>query len=317
MGTPEYMSPEQANSSGEDIDTRTDVYSLGIILYELLAGVPPLNLRRIAFEELLRRLREEEPPKPSTRVRTQDLAASKDVARNRHTEPLELAKEIRGDLDSIALKALEKEKTGRYGSPSALAADIRRHLNNEAVLAVPPSATYRAAKIVRRHRGALVILSSFAFLLTLAATIGVFVSRAELSNDLLVFASIVAKNSTASVVFNDSKVAAETLADLSGQLNVVDACVYRRNGTILAHYSRQGASLCLPPISAKTIRFSGRYVTVSYPIDVAGNTPGSLMLLYDSANSAHRVFLFTDVAFGSVLIISLLGIALAGKPYPR
>jgi hypothetical protein len=262
-------------------------------------------------------LREEEPQKPSIKVRTQDPAASNDVARNRHTEPLALAKQIRGDLDSIALKALEKEKTARYGSPSALAADIRRHLNNEAVLAVPPSATYRAAKIARRHRGALVIFSSFVFLLTLAATIGVFVSRAKLRNDLLVVAGMVAQNSTASVAFGDPKVAADMLAHLNGQPSVVDACVYRKNGTILAHYSREGASLCPPPISARTIRFSGRYVVVSYPIDVAGNTLGSLMLIYDSANSAHRLFLYADVALGSVLIASLLSIALSGKPYSR
>ncbi len=140
MGTPEYMSPEQASSSGEDIDTRTDVYSLGIILYELLAGVPPIELRKIAFEEFLRRLREEEPPKPSTKIRTQDPATSTEVARKRHTEPVALAKQMRGDLDSIALKALEKDRSRRYGSPSDFAADIGRYLRNEAVLAVPPSA---------------------------------------------------------------------------------------------------------------------------------------------------------------------------------
>src|SRR6202050_730240 len=107
LGTPEYMSPEQANSSGEDIDTRTDVYSLGIIFYELLAGAPPLDLRKIAFDEFMRRLRDEEPPKPSTKIRTQDAATSTEVARNRKTEPITLAQQVRGDLDSIALKALE------------------------------------------------------------------------------------------------------------------------------------------------------------------------------------------------------------------
>src|SRR5215469_5481679 len=131
VGTPEYMSPEQALSSGEDIDTRTDVYSLGIIFYELLAGTPPLQLREIAFEEFLRRLREEEPPKPSTKIRTQDRATSVELARRRQTEPLELAKLVRGDLDSIALKALEKERSRRYGSPSDFAADIARYLKSE------------------------------------------------------------------------------------------------------------------------------------------------------------------------------------------
>ena len=173
LGTPEYMSPEQANSSGEDIDTRTDVYSLGIIFYELLAGMPPLDLRKIAFDEFMRRLREEEPPKPSTKIRTQDPATSTEVARNRQTEPLSLAKQVRGDLDSIALKALEKNRTRRYGSPSDLAADIGRYLKNEAVLAVPPSAVYRARKFARRYRASLATVCAFVFVLVGAAAISI------------------------------------------------------------------------------------------------------------------------------------------------
>jgi tetratricopeptide (TPR) repeat protein len=173
VGTPAYVSPEQANSLGADIDTRTDVYSLGVILYELLAGAPPIELRKIAFEEFLRRLREEEPPKPSTKIRTQDPATSADVGRKRQTEPLALAKLMRGDLDSIALKALEKDRSRRYGSPSDLAADIGRHLKNEAVLAVPPSAVYRTHKFVRRHRGALVSACAFALVLIVAGVVSI------------------------------------------------------------------------------------------------------------------------------------------------
>jgi hypothetical protein len=173
VGTPEYMSPEQANSSGEDIDTRTDIYSLGIIFYELLAGAPPIELRKIAFEEFLRRLREDEPPKPSTKLRTRDQATSTEVARRRHTEPLALAKQMRGELDSIALKALEKDRSRRYGSPSEFAADIRRYLNNEAVLAVPPSAAYRARKFARRYRTALVTACAFALVLIAAAAVSI------------------------------------------------------------------------------------------------------------------------------------------------
>jgi tetratricopeptide (TPR) repeat protein len=169
IGTPEYMSPEQAVSSGEDIDTRSDVYSLGIIFYELLAGAPPLELRKIAFEEFLRRLREEEPPKPSTRIRTQDPTTSTEVAHKRKTEPIALAKEMRGDLDSIALKTLEKERARRYGSPAELAADIGRYLRNEAVLAVPPSFAYRARKFARRYRAALATAGAFALVLIAAA----------------------------------------------------------------------------------------------------------------------------------------------------
>jgi serine/threonine protein kinase len=176
VGTPEYMSPEQAVSSGEDIDTRTDVYSLGIIFYELLAGVPPIELRRIAFDEFLRRLREEEPPKPSIKIRTRDSAVSTDLARKRQTEPLTLARQIRGDLDSIALKALEKDRSRRYGSPSDLAADIGRYLNNEPVLAVPPSTAYRARKFARRYRAALVTIAAFASVLILAAGVAIWQS---------------------------------------------------------------------------------------------------------------------------------------------
>ena len=173
VGTPEYMSPEQALSSGEDIDTRTDVYSLGIILYELLAGVPPIELRKIAFDEFLRRLREEDPQKPSTKIRTQDEATSTDIARKRQTEPPALSKQMRGDLDSIALKALEKDRARRYGSPSDFAADIGRYLQNEPVLAVAPSVAYRAGKFARRYRGALVTACAFALVLIIAAVISI------------------------------------------------------------------------------------------------------------------------------------------------
>jgi len=173
VGTPEYMSPEQAGSSGEDIDTRTDVYSLGVILYELLAGAPPLELRKIAFDEFLRRLREDDAPKPSTKIRTQAPAVVTEVARKRQTEPLTLAKQMRGDLDSIALKALEKDRSRRYGSPADFAADIGRYLHNEAVLAVPPSAAYRARKFVRRHRGGMVTACAFALVLVVSALVSV------------------------------------------------------------------------------------------------------------------------------------------------
>jgi eukaryotic-like serine/threonine-protein kinase len=202
IGTPQYMSPEQALSSGEDIDTRTDVYSLGIILYELLAGEPPLELRKIAFQEFLRRLREDEPPKPSTRIRTRDRATSTDLARKRQTEPLALARQVRGDLDSIVLKALEKDRARRYGSPSELAADIGRFLRNEPVLAVRPSAMYRARKFARRYRVALATAAAFVAVLIAAAGISILQSmRANreaavaqavndfLQNDLLAQAS--------------------------------------------------------------------------------------------------------------------------------
>ena len=173
IGTPEYMSPEQANSAGEDIDTRTDVYSLGVIFYELLAGATPLDLKKAALDEFLRRLREDEPPKPSTRIRTQDHDTSTAVAHKRQTEPGTLTKQLRGDLDSIALKALEKDRARRYGSPSDFAADIGRYLRNEAVLAVPQSARYRARKFARRYRVALATVCAFVLVMAAAAAVSI------------------------------------------------------------------------------------------------------------------------------------------------
>jgi non-specific serine/threonine protein kinase/serine/threonine-protein kinase len=154
IGTPEYMSPEQAGRAGADVDTRTDIYSLGVLLYELLAGVLPLDsreLRQAGFEEILRRIREEEPPRPSTRVSATD-EVSAGAARRRRTNPRSLARELRGELDWITMKAIEKDRERRYGSPSELAADLRRHLEGRPVVAGPPGAVYVLRKFVRRHR---------------------------------------------------------------------------------------------------------------------------------------------------------------------
>lgn len=167
MGTPEYMSPEQTGLTGEDIDTRTDVYSLGVILYELLAGALPLDLKQLqnlTLEEILRRLRDEDAAAPSTKLRTAG-PSSKTAAENRCTEPATLRRQLRGDLDSISLKALEKDRSRRYGSPSDLAADVKRYLNDEPVLATAPSFVYRVHKFVRRHRIGVAAAAAVALLL--------------------------------------------------------------------------------------------------------------------------------------------------------
>ena len=172
IGTPEYMSPEQAELTGQDVDTRTDVYSLGVILYQLLTGELPFGskeLRSSSYEELRRKLREVEPPRPSTKLTTLGDGAA-DAARNRDTDPGGLKRQLEGDLDAITMKALEKERGRRYGTPSELVADIARHLRDEPIWAQPPNQVYRVRKYVRRHRVGVAVSSALVVLLVAFAS---------------------------------------------------------------------------------------------------------------------------------------------------
>jgi eukaryotic-like serine/threonine-protein kinase len=182
VGTPEYMSPEQADPSGLDVDTTTDVYSLGVLLYELLTGTLPFDparVRRAAHDEIRRIIREEEPLRPSTRFTTQGASAN-EIATQRKTTVGGLRRELQGDLDWITLKTLEKDRRRRYPSASELAADLTRYLEDEPVAARPPGVGYRFAKLVRKHRalaaGAAAVL--VALCAGLAATTAMFF-RAE------------------------------------------------------------------------------------------------------------------------------------------
>ncbi|MDX1646766.1 MAG: serine/threonine-protein kinase, partial [Longimicrobiales bacterium] len=166
LGTPQYMSPEQAEGSGLDVDTRTDVYSLGAILYELLAGAPPLDLERVPDAALGHAVREKDPPTPSTRLTTLGEAAER-VARHRRTGLHALKKELAGDLDWIVMKAIEKDRGRRYGTPLALAEDLGRFLRREPVAARPPSRLYRARRFVQRNRAA--VLAAVLVIVSLVA----------------------------------------------------------------------------------------------------------------------------------------------------
>jgi hypothetical protein len=179
-GTLEYMSPEQAELNQLYVDTRSDIYALGVLLYELLTGTTPLTCQRtknMPYAEILRVIKDEEPPRPSTRL-SDSGEALVSISANRHTEPAKLTKLVRGELDWIVMKALEKDRSRRYQTANAFAQDLERYLADEPVLACPPSAWYRLRKFVRRHRGP-VLAAAIIFLLLVGGIVGTTVGLVQ------------------------------------------------------------------------------------------------------------------------------------------
>lgn len=290
LGTMEYMSPEQSKFNQLDIDTRSDIYSLGVLLYELLTGSTPFEGKRLheaAFDEMLRIIREEEPQKPSTRISSIDTLPS--VAANRHTEPSRLSKDVRGELDWIVMKALEKDRNRRYETAIGFAADIDRHLRDEPVEAGPPSAAYRFQKFARRNK-AVLLIGSTAFALLLLLVVGLAASN-----------RMIAAERDAKAQALTEKELALALAGAQAQLTYFkDALQYRRaeigpRDTDKMYHATtklldRAASLPLTPLPAGEVAVRERIGHVQRDLAYMVRITGSLDLSKDAFERSIRTF---------------------------